>query len=252
VLDQQRRGIEFGPGRAAVGIAEEGRRIGVNRRTPEGGDATVGDAVVPEVLDADGHERLRREAQSHRRIDAPAPEPHAVAVALGVLDQRIEPHRHGLAERLVEVDGRAAIAVRAQRQRAPVQRRPLRLLRGTVDQPAGRATAEDHRVGSLEHLDAVDVVKVAVVLDVIAHAVDVEVARGADAAEDGRLPVALALGEAHARHVSRRLGQALRRLVAHLLLRDDGDGSRRVAQRRVGLGGRWSRALQRSPRCAGP
>ena len=64
-----------------------------------------------------------------------------------------------------------------------VGRKPATLLHA-VDDAAGAAAAEDHGVGSLERFDAIQVVQVAVVLDVVAHAVDEEVGRRAVAADD--------------------------------------------------------------------
>ena len=81
---------------------------------------------------------------------------------------------------------------------------PVRLPGDAVDDAAGAAAAEDHRVRALERLDAVDVVEVAEVLDVVAHAVDEEVGGRAVAAEDRRVAVALALRHADARHVAQR------------------------------------------------
>ena len=237
VLDQRVEGIERGPGRAAGRVAEEGRGIGRHRHAAERGDAAVGDALVLEVLVAQRHQRLRARAPAQGRVDARALEPDAVAVALGVLVQAVETQRQLVVDRLVDVRRQAAVAVRAQRDRGAVRRRPLGLLAHAVDQPAGGATAEDHRVRALEHFHALDVVEVAVVLDVVADAVDEEVAGGADAAEDRRLAVALALREAHARHVARGLGNALHRAVAQLVAGHHADRLRRVAQRRVGLGG---------------
>jgi hypothetical protein len=49
------------------------------------------------------------------------------------------------------------------------------LLHHPIDDAPCSAAAEDQRVGAFEGLDAVDVVNIAVVLDVVAHAVDKEV-----------------------------------------------------------------------------
>ena len=53
-------------------------------------------------------------------------------------------------------------------------------LSDAVDDPAAAAAAEDHRVGALEHLDPVDIVEVAEILNVVAHAVDEEVGGAAE------------------------------------------------------------------------
>ena len=116
-------------------------------------------------------------------------------------------------------------------------RLPVRLARHAVHDAARPAAAEDHRVRALQDLDAVEVVQVAVILDVVAHAVEEEVAGRAVAAQDDRVAVALALRHARARHVARDVREALHRLVLDQVARDHGDRLRNVDERRVRLGG---------------
>ena len=116
-------------------------------------------------------------------------------------------------------------------------RLPVRLARHAVHDAARPAAAEDHRIRALQDLDAIEVVQVAVVLDVVAHAVEEEVAGRAVAAQDDRVAVALALRHARARDVARDVHEALHGLVLDQVAGDHGDRLRHVDERRVRLGG---------------
>ena len=74
-------------------------------------------------------------------------------------------------------------------------RLPARGLGDAVDDAAGAAAPEGHRVRAAEDLEPLDIVEVAIGLDVVADAVDEEVAGGRDAAEDQGFAIALALAE---------------------------------------------------------
>ena len=113
------------------------------------------------------------------------------------------------------------------------------LLADAVDDAAAAAAAEDHRVRSLQRFDALEVVEVAVVLHVVAHAVDEEVGRGAVAADDHLVAVVLALVHHHAGHVAHDVADAHHHLVLDQLVGDDGHRLRHVAQRRRRLGRAW-------------
>ena len=106
-----------------------------------------------------------------------------------------------------------------------------------VDDAAGAAAAEDHAAGTLEGFEALDVVEIAVVLDVVAEAIDEVVAGGAVAAEDDRVAVALALGGADTRDVADGVADAGDGDVIEQTPGEDADGLRGVDERGVGAGG---------------
>ncbi len=112
---------------------------------------------------------------------------------------------------------------------------PIGLARRAVDHAAHAAAPENHRVGPLDGLDPLDVVQVAEVLDVVADAVDEEVGGRAVAAQNRRVAIALALADAHARHVADDVGHALHALVGNHRLRDDRDRLGHVPERRQRL-----------------
>ena len=80
-------------------------------------------------------------------------------------------------------------------------------MRLTRPPPAPRPN--DKRARSLQDLDALRVVEIAEILDVVAEAVDEEVRAGIDAANDELVAIAFALMDRNARHVARRVGEAL-------------------------------------------
>ena len=233
MVDDGREGIDANPGRAQFGIAEEGRHAGLERAAVLGGDAAVGGTVVAEMFVAEDDAGVGAGADREGRVDAGALDADAVAEALRILDHCIDAEGHAGIDRLAHVHGCAPVVPRAQRQRTAADRVPLRLLADTVDDAAGAATAEDHRVRAEDRFDAVDIVEVAEILDVVTHAVDVKIAGRVVAAEDSRVAVAFALRWRHAGHVTHHIRHALQPLVADQFLADHRDGLRRVAQQRV-------------------
>ena len=112
-----------------------------------------------------------------------------------------------------------------------------RALEHAVDDPAAAAAAEDHCVRPLQHLDAVDVVEVAEILDVVAHPVDEEVRGAGIAAQYDRVAIAFARIIGSAGDEQQEVADR-----AHLLVRDlrAGDDAQRlgdVLDVGVGLGG---------------
>ena len=105
-----------------------------------------------------------------------------------------------------------------------------------VDDAAAAAAAEDQRVGALQDLDPLDVVEAAVVLHVVAHAIEEEVGGGVLAAQGDLVAIALALADGDAGDVAQHVGDRVAGLVFQLLVRDHLDRLRHVDQRRVGLG----------------
>ena len=136
-------------------------------------------------------------------------------------------------ERLVEV-GRDALVAVARRPAASTSRSGWKtgLLGHAVDDSAAAAAAEDHRVRALQRLDALEVVEVAVVLHVVAHAVQEEVGGRAVAADDDLVAVVLALVDLDARARSASTSPTLSMSWSlDELLGGDGDRLRHVAQR---------------------
>ena len=62
-----------------------------------------------------------------------------------------------------------------------------------VDDTAHASASEDHGVGALQSLHSIEIVKIAKVLDIVAHAIDEEVCRRAVAPDDHLVPIVFAL-----------------------------------------------------------
>jgi len=117
-----------------------------------------------------------------------------------------------------------------------VDARSVSFLQRAVDQATAGSTPEGQRARSFQDFDALRVVEIAEILDVIAKAVDVEIGAGVDAADHELVAIALALVDGNARDVAGDVGEGLKTRVADEILGHDGDRLRNVDQRRVGLG----------------
>ena len=111
------------------------------------------------------------------------------------------------------------------------------LFADAIDDAAGTATAENHRIRSFQYFHLADVVEVAEVLDVIADAVREEIAGTGIAAHHRGITVSFALRHADARHIAQDVRHAMQGLVVDLLFGHDGDRLRRVLQCRFGFHG---------------
>ena len=100
----------------------------------------------------------------------------------------------------------------------------------TIDHATPAAPAKDHGVGAQQHLDALCIVEVAVVLDVIADAIDEEVRRGGVAPQAWGVAVPLALADGGTRNVAQDVRHGLHGLVPDQLGRDHPDGLRDVPE----------------------
>ena len=141
-----------------------------------------------------------------------------------------------VAERLVDVAGQAhaALAVAGGRgTRGAAEARPLG---HPVDDPAAAAAAEDHRVGAAQHLDPVDIVEVAEILDVVADAVDEEVGGGVVAAQRDLVAIALAGAGRRAGDEGQHVGDRAQRLVLDLAFGNHRQRLRDVLDVGVGAG----------------
>lgn len=135
------------------------------------------------------------------------------------------------------VELRAAFAFAVEAHAHFALGREAWLLADAVDQPARRATAIQHGGWALDHLDTLDVGQVTEVQGIVAHAVDVHVANGAEAADGHLVALAVAVGQADAGHVLQHVLHGLRALILDYAFGHDVDGLRDITQRRVDLHG---------------
>ncbi|KIU01581.1 hypothetical protein QU38_00895, partial [Staphylococcus aureus] len=128
------------------------------------GDAAIGEAVVVEVLVGELQRRLGPEQEGHRRVEAVAGQLAELAIGARILEEAVQPEEGAVADAVADIEGQALVAELAAAGRHLAHAKAVRLLEDAVDDAASAAAAEDQRVRALQHLDAVDVVEVAVVL----------------------------------------------------------------------------------------
>jgi hypothetical protein len=232
VLDQRGSEVDGSAHSALIGIAEEGRDIDGGRPPLERGDAAIGHAGIVQVLVAERDPRPLAGRDGESRIEGVALETHLVAEAVRALVHAVETKSEPARQGLIDVRRHSLAAVGAALQGDLVNGLEARLLGDPIDDAPAPAPAEDHRVRSLERFHALEVVEVAVVLDVVAHAVQEEIRGRVVAADDDLVAVVLPLVRPHPREVADDVGHARHELVLDELLRGDGDGLRDVPQRR--------------------
>ncbi len=251
VIDHGHGGRRVDAGDIVDRAAEEGRQVAVRcegRRRIEArcaaGNAgnslrwvaTVGGALVVEILvaqlDAGGVVRLQR----HRRIDAIAFELAEVAEGVRSLVERIDPGRDMLVDGLAGIERDAPVAEGAGLRGRFIDAGAVGLLQRAVDETAAGGAAEGEGARPFQDFNVLGVVEITEVLDVVAEAVDVEVGAGIDAANDQLVAVAFALVHRDAGNVAGDVGDALGVLILNELLGQHADRLRDVQQRRVALG----------------
>src|SRR6201981_2998031 len=158
-----------------------------------------------------------------RRIDAVALERAELPKRVAAFVHGIETRGDGLVDGLAGVDREAPVEIGSGLRGASVYPLPVGLLERAVDEPAAGGAPEGDRARSLQHFDALRVVEMWKILDVVAEAVDVEVGARIHAADDELVAVAFALVHGDARNVARDVGEVLKARVVDELARDDAE-----------------------------
>ena len=143
---------------AQRGIAEERRRVDVQRPAVARRHAAVDGALVIEMLVAEREARLVRERQTKGRVHAIALDVDEIAVALRVLVHPVHAQRQSFVDGIAEVGSDALVVVAAAAQADLAMVPAFGSLRHTVDHAAAAAATEDHGVRPLEYFDALGVV----------------------------------------------------------------------------------------------
>ena len=188
---------------------------------------------------APGTERgARSDAPCDGGIDAVTAQRDVVAVAVGVLEECGDTVGQRGRDGGTEVEGSAILARRAKGESELTSGGAVGLFANAVDEAAGATAAEDQRVGAFQNFDTVDGIEVAEIGDIVADTIDEEVGSGGIAAQDGRIAVALTLGDPGAGHVARDVADAVHGLIVDEFAGDDADGLGDIDEGGVGLGGR--------------
>ncbi len=188
--------------RAEIAVRHEWRGRIEARARADRGIAAVGGFLVMIIFEAELDRGVVVRLQRHGRIDAVALELVEVAKRVGTFVEGVETHGDVLVHGLPRVERDAAVAPGAGLGARLVARDAVGLLQRAVQHAAAGAAAEHQRARPFQNLDALGVVDVAIILDVVAEAVDEEVGAGIDAADDQLVAIALALMHRDARHVT--------------------------------------------------
>ena len=237
-VEGQPGGVRLDPGPALSGITEIGADGNGEGPALEGGRPAVHCAVIDEMLEGQGCCEPPVPLVGRRGVHPPAFNIDEVAIAAGALVQQVDPAGKFISQGGTEVTHHPPVlevtALEAEADMAAAISHPG----DTIDHPAPAAPAKDHGVGTQQHLDALGIVEVAVVLDVIADAIDEEVRRGGIAPQAWGIAVPLALADGGTRNVAQDIGHGLHGLVPDQLGRDHPDGLRNIPEIRGDAKGR--------------
>ena len=243
-VESQPGGVGLHPGPALGGIAEIGADGNGEGPALEGRCPAVRGAVIDETLEGQGCCAPSLRLVGRRGVHPPAFDIDEVAIAAGTLVQQVDPAGKLIGQGGAEVTHHPPVlevtTLEAEADMAAAIGHPG----DTIDHAAPAAPAKDHGVGTQQHLDALGIVEVAVVLDVIADAIDEEVRRGGIAPQAWGIAVPLALADGGTRNVAQDIGHGLHGLVPDQLGRHHPDGLRDVPEFRGDAKGRVEPAGQ--------
>lgn len=263
MLDHGGAGLQLDLGAVVARIAEEFRQVAIRRERhgriepgraetgkPDRWIAAIGEpeVVVEFVGQLDLGVVIR--LQGHGRVEAIALELAEIAKGVAAFVESVQPDGDIVVDGLAGIEREPAVVVGAGLRGRFIDALAIGFLQGPVDEAAAGAAAEHQRTRALQHLDALRVIEIAEILHVVAKAVDVEIGAGIDAADHQLVAIAFALMHRDPGHIACHVGQALKVLVADILLGEHGDGLRDVDQLGVGLG-RARRAVTVDPDGAG-
>ena len=214
------------------------RCVGLARRSGDGRHAAIGHAIIICIFVREAELPILAEVNGKIRVPGIAFAINKAAVAFHFLIGCVDPYGCLVAQRGVEI-GRKVPAAKAGdagagRAKAFVGHRGFL---HAVDDAAAAAAAEDQRIGAFEDLDTLHIIKPAIILHVVAHAIEEEVCGGVLPAQRDLVTIALALPHGGAGHIAQHFAKAVLRLIVKLFAGDDMDSLRNVKNRSVGLGG---------------
>ena len=180
-------------------------------------------------------------SEAQRWIHCPAFECIDVAVVGAVFINRIEPGAAPVGDNRIEIGAQPPRAETVDSGVGTGKAVCLGCLGDAVDDAAAAAAPEDHGVGALHDLEPFDIVEVAIILNIVAQAIDEEIGGGVVAAQCRLVAMALALAGGGAGDITQRIGDRQNRLVVEPVARQDVYSLRHIEQWRVGA---------RRPRCA--
>ena len=174
-----------------------------------------------------------------RRIDGIAFQIETIPKPTSTFVHRVDPpcrvHDACTAGRAAHVKCHAPLRPTSKRQCGRCDCLKYRLLGNTINHAPCTATPKNHAAWPFEYFHALQIVKVAKYLRVVADPVYVEICGGAVAAQDYLISISLALMRVYARYVAKYVGEALHRLIFHQHGGNNRDRRRDFPQRHVGF-----------------
>jgi len=214
-----------------VGLGACGRTTGWNGVR----DARVRGVVAFQMVVVEVYTGIGAQAEGQRRRDAPTVVIDLVATGdVALVAHQVETAGSAVVELVVAVEGVALGLVGAVGEAAVEGVAQVRFLAHQVDAAAGRATTANRRVRAFADFDVFHGEDFTALRTGVAHAVQIGVALGVEAADERTVALRVAAftsTEGNARHGTQGVLHIQRAGVLEHLLRDDGDRARGVDQR---------------------
>ena len=191
-----------------VRVSEEGGHVPAPRPAVERRDPAIDGAVIDETLTLYFDGGARADRHPGHRCDATAADRHRLPEGGALFVDGVEAPREALPHRPAEIAREARLAEPIARDVERTDATAVGGLHHAIDRAPPGAAPEGEGRGALDDIDALHVVEVAKVLEIVAEAVDEEVGRGDVAAEDGGVSVPFPLRHRDARDVADELAES--------------------------------------------
>src|SRR6185369_17107338 len=156
-------------------------------------------------------------------VNAIALEVDTIPEAAGVFVKTVQAKGYLVAKRLIPVAAETFVSKGAALKSYLAQGSEPGFFTDAINHATAAATTEQHRVWSFQCFDTFDVVEVAVILHVVAHAIQKEVGAGVVATNDELIAIVLALVRCYSGNISHHIGHAGHRLIPNLFPGYDGN-----------------------------
>ena len=223
-------------GIAQVRIAEEGAIPAFQGLAAERWKAAIGSPPVVEIFVAKVDPGVRRDQKADGRVETVALQLDMAAEAFAVFIDGVQPTTHPFAQGLVDVRAQAVTALAVDRSDRLVVRSQAGALGDAIDDPAAAAASEDHGIGAAQDLDAVHVVEITEILNVVTQAVAEEVGGGVVAAQGQLVAVRFSGTRRGTGHEQQQVGDGPQLLILNLAFGDDRQRLRDILDLRLGAG----------------
>jgi len=186
MLEADRADVHLGAEEVVVGKPVEVLPLDWGWCSEQPGQAVIRYVVLLQVEEVDVEPCVGAQAEGERRSDAETAILAGVAFGYAVeVAHQVQSERRAVQalDRLVDISGEPIGAVGSDRGGQVLDRRQLWLLADLVDHAAGGTAAKQDRGRSFQHLDVLQVERIAIVAAEVANPVEVEVVAGREATQ---------------------------------------------------------------------